>query len=90
MEEFFMHAFIEHMDIVLVYIVEFCTILMELFGIAVLVYTSIKCFIKWIKRDHRHLRLNLAEGIALGECRFYIFHHRGAFGREYFFVSHFT
>ena len=60
-----MHAFIEHMDIILVYIVEFCTILMELFGIAVLVYTSIKCFIKWIKRDHRHLRLNLAEGIAL-------------------------
>ena len=60
-----MHAFIENMDVVLTYIVEICTILMELFGIAVLVYTAIKCFIQWIKKDTRHLRLNLAEGIAL-------------------------
>ena len=60
-----MHAFIENMDVVLTYIVEICTILLELFGIAVLVYTAIKCFIQWIKKDNRHLRLNLAEGIAL-------------------------
>ena len=60
-----MHAFIENMDVVLTYIVEICTILMELFGIAVLVYTAIKSFIQWIKKDTRHLRLNLAEGIAL-------------------------
>jgi len=60
-----MHMFIEIMDMVLTYIVEICTILMELFGIAVLVYTAIKCFIQWVKRNNRHLRLNLAEGIAL-------------------------
>ena len=60
-----MHLFIENMELFLTYIVEICTILMELFGIAVLVYTAIKCFIKWIKKDHTHLRLNLAEGIAL-------------------------
>lgn len=60
-----MHIFIENMDLVLTYIVEICTILLELFGIAVLVYTAIKCFIKWIKKDNRHLRLTLAEGIAL-------------------------
>ncbi len=61
----FMHIFIENMETVLIYVVEICTILLELFGIAVLVYTAIKCFIQWIKRENRHLRLNLAEGIAL-------------------------
>ena len=60
-----MHGFIENMDLFLTYIVEICTILLELFGIAVLVFTAVKCFIKWIKKDNRHLRLNLAEGIAL-------------------------
>ena len=65
MEEFFMHVFIDNMELMLAYIVEICTILLELFGIAVLVYTAIKCFIQWVRRDNRHLRLNLAEGIAL-------------------------
>ncbi len=60
-----MHAFLENMELFLIYIVEICTILLELFGIAVLVYTAIKSFIQWIKKDHDHLRLNLAEGIAL-------------------------
>lgn len=60
-----MHIFIEMMDAVLFYVVDICTILLELFGIAVLVYTAVKCFIEWIKKDNRHLRLNLAEGIAL-------------------------
>lgn len=60
-----MHAFVETMDVILIYIVDICTILLELFGIAVLVYTAIKCFFQWIKKDTRHLRLNLAEGIAL-------------------------
>ena len=60
-----MHGFIENMDLVLRYIVEICTILMELFGIAVFVFTAVKCFIQWIRKDNRHLRLNLAEGIAL-------------------------
>ena len=60
-----MHAFIDNMDMVLTYIVEICTILLELFGIAVLVFTALKCFFQWVKRENRHLRLNLAEGIAL-------------------------
>ena len=61
----FMHVFIDNMEAVLIYVVEICTILLELFGIAVLVYTAIKCFLQWIKKENRHLRLNLAEGIAL-------------------------
>jgi uncharacterized membrane protein len=38
---------------------------MELFGIAVLVFTAIKCFVQWLRRDATHLRLDLAQGIAL-------------------------
>ena len=46
------------------YIVELCTILLELFGIIVLVYTAVKCFFRWIRRG-ANLRLDLAQGIAL-------------------------
>lgn len=60
-----MHLFLENMDLVLTYIVEMCTIIMELFGIVVLVFTSVKCFIQWIKKESPNLRLNLAQGIAL-------------------------
>ena len=60
-----MQAFIDIIDMALIYIVEICTILLELFGIAVLVYTALKCFLQWIQKENRHLRLNLAEGIAL-------------------------
>ena len=60
-----MHGFIEHMELFLNDSVEICTILLELLGIAVLVFTAIKCFIQWLKKDNHHLRLNLAEGIAL-------------------------
>ncbi|MBQ9989982.1 MAG: DUF1622 domain-containing protein [Lachnospiraceae bacterium] len=59
-----MTAFLHAMDSGLTYIVEFCTILLELFGIFVLVVSAVKCFIQWIRKDSR-LRLNLAEGIAL-------------------------
>ena len=41
-----------------------CTTLMELFGICVLVFTAVTCFIRWIKRD-TEIRLTLAQGIAL-------------------------
>ena len=41
-----------------------CTMLMEFFGVCVLVYTAVRCFIHWIK--HREgIRLSLAKGIAL-------------------------
>ena len=59
-----MHIFIENAELFLTYIVELCTILLELFGIIVLVYTALKCFIQWI-RHASNLRLDLAQGIAL-------------------------
>ncbi len=60
-----MEVFVQSMTEALKYVVEICTILMELFGIVVLVFTAIKCFIQWIRRDTTHLRLKLAQGIAL-------------------------
>ena len=55
---------IEHAEEILFYIVQICTILMEFFGVCVLVYTAVRCFIHWIK--HREgIRLSLAKGIAL-------------------------
>ena len=55
---------INEMEEVLYLLVQVCTMLMELFGISVLVYTAVKCFILWIKRE-REIRLTLAQGIAL-------------------------
>ena len=45
-------------------VVQLCTMLMELFGVCVLVFTAVKCFIRWIKRESE-IRLALAQGIAL-------------------------
>ncbi len=59
-----MHLIIDNVELLLTYVVELCTILLELFGVIVLVYTAIKCFIQWIHHESR-LRLNLAQGIAL-------------------------
>ncbi len=46
------------------YIVEFSTLLLELFGICILVFTAIKSFVFWLKKDES-IRLQLAQGIAL-------------------------
>ena len=46
------------------YIVEFSTLLLEFFGICILVYTGLKSFVLWIKKDDS-IRLALAQGIAL-------------------------
>lgn len=59
-----MTIFLNSIELYLTYIVEFCTVLLELFGVIVLVYTAVKCFIQWIRRDSK-LRLDLAQGIAL-------------------------
>lgn len=59
-----MHLFLENAEFLLMYVVEICTILLELFGIIVLVYTAVKCFFRWIRHD-ANLRLDLAQGIAL-------------------------
>ena len=52
------------MEEVIYQIVQICTMLMELFGVCVLVYTAIRCFVRWIKRE-TEVRLSLAQGIAL-------------------------
>ncbi len=44
--------------------VQVCTMLMELFGVIVLVYTAVRCFVHWVKKDAA-VRLKLAQGIAL-------------------------
>ncbi|MBQ9588572.1 MAG: DUF1622 domain-containing protein [Butyrivibrio sp.] len=49
---------------ILRYIVEFSTLLLELFGICILVFTAIKSFVFWLKKDDS-IRLQLAQGIAL-------------------------
>ena len=59
-----MHAIINILELVLTNVVELCTILLELFGVAVLVITAFKCFWYWIKHDAK-IRLKLAQGIAL-------------------------
>ncbi len=59
-----MKSFIEICNNYLYYFVELCTIIMEMFGVLILVYSAIKCFIGWIKKDN-NIRLALAQGIAL-------------------------
>ncbi|MBQ3905883.1 MAG: DUF1622 domain-containing protein [Acetatifactor sp.] len=53
----------QNAEVILKYIVEFSTLLLEFFGICILVYTAVKCFLFWIKKDDS-IRLRLAQGIA--------------------------
>lgn len=59
-----MELFLHNIELFLTYTVEICTVLLELFGVIVLVYTAIKSFILWIGHSD-NLRLELAQGIAL-------------------------
>ena len=59
-----METIYENAELILRYVVEFSTLGLELFGIIILVYTALKCFFRWIKKD-KAIRLDLAEGIAL-------------------------
>ena len=59
-----MTVFLEMIEVCLMYIVEICTIILELFGVTILICTALKCFIQWIRHDD-NLRLELAQGIAL-------------------------
>jgi len=59
-----METFYQNSEIVLRYIVEFSTLLLELFGICILVFSAVKAFIFWMRRDDS-IRLQLAQGIAL-------------------------
>ena len=59
MEEVYLGA-----ESVLRYVVEFSTLLLEFFGICILVYTGVKIFSLWIQKSEA-IRLELAQGIAL-------------------------
>ena len=59
-----MTQFLTSIELFLNYVVEMCTVLLELFGVIILVFTALKCFIQWIRHDSK-LRLDLAQGIAL-------------------------
>ena len=59
-----MTSLLSMMELFTNYIVEFTTILLELFGVMILVFTALKCFLEWIRHDTK-VRLNLAQGIAI-------------------------
>ncbi len=59
-----MPNFVNAVELLLTYFVEICTILLELFGVFILIYTAFKSFFQWIQHDYK-IRLNLAQGIAL-------------------------
>ncbi len=59
-----MEAVYQSAENLLIYFVEFSTLILELFGICILVFTAVKSFIFWIKKDDS-IRLELAQGIAL-------------------------
>ena len=52
-------------DNILHMVVQIAILLMELFGVVILVHSSVKAFINWVCRNDVHIRLNLAHGIAL-------------------------
>lgn len=56
---------IEILDMILAYVVEVSTILMEMAGIIILVFTAVRSFYHWLRRSDRNLRLDLGQGIAL-------------------------
>ena len=60
----FMETFYYDAEHILHYIVEFSTLLLEMFGICILVFTALKSFVFWLKKDDS-IRLELAQGIAL-------------------------
>ena len=59
-----MESFITILETVLTYIVQFSVTVLEFFGVFILVYTAVRCFISWTRKDH-FVRLDLAQGIAL-------------------------
>ena len=59
-----MTSLLSMMELFTNYIVEFTTILLELFGVIILVFTALKCFFEWLRHDTK-VRLDLAQGIAI-------------------------
>ena len=59
-----MDAFIDLIELILNDVVELSVVVLELFGVCVLVSTGVRCFVRWLRHDE-HMRLELAQGIAL-------------------------
>ena len=59
-----MESFITILETFLTYVVQFSVTILEFFGVFILVYTAVRCFISWTRKDH-FVRLDLAQGIAL-------------------------
>ncbi len=59
-----MEVFIELLRTGLVYIVEIASTLLELFGVAILLFTGVKAFLGWMHKEEES-GLNLAESIAM-------------------------
>lgn len=59
-----MAEFLEGAESVLCQVVQLCTLLLEFFGVGVLLYNSVKALVNWIRRVPGQ-RLALARGIAL-------------------------
>lgn len=60
-----MYKFLDQMETFLTYTAEFCTVILEFFGIVILVFTALRCFFLWLRHKESSLRLDLAQGIAL-------------------------
>jgi uncharacterized membrane protein len=61
----YMQEIYESAEMILGYVVEYSTLILEMFGIFVLVWTTLKCFFTWLRKEDDAIRLKLAEGIAL-------------------------
>ena len=59
-----MEAFLQQVQQVFEWIVEWAILLCEVIGVAVIVVTAVKGVVGWIRRD-THVKLTIAEGIAL-------------------------
>ncbi len=59
-----MSTFLNNIELFFTHFAEICTILLEMFGVIVLIYTALKSFVQWIRHDSK-IRLDLAQGIAL-------------------------
>ena len=59
-----MGTLLHHMETFLTYLIGLSVLILEFFGVIVLISTALKCFVEWI-RHSASLRLDLAKGIAL-------------------------
>ena len=59
-----MTGVIGYAEELLYFVIEWGILLLELFGVVILAFTSVSCFIKWIRKE-KNIRLELAQGITL-------------------------